>query len=130
MRTFKFRVWDTVAQRMINEVTFSSFAGSRCPTAQQTLDALVVMQYTGCRDSQGKPVYEADICRYRIEDERRGTVHEEVGAIRFASGCFTFGNTPLCELGVVNDRLPLEVIGNCYEHPDLLADIPSGATVH
>lgn len=130
MRTFKFRAWDTVAQRMSNGVTFSSFAGSWCPAAQQTLEALVVMQYTGCQDKQGKPVYEADVCRYRIEDERRGTVYEEVGAIRFIGGCFTFGNTPLCELTVVNDRLPLEVIGNCYEHPDLLADIPPGATVH
>jgi len=78
-----------------------------------------VGQYTGLHDREGHPVYEGDICQYRKDDT--GAPYEETGVIPWASGCFAFGNTPLCELTFTNDRLPLTVIGNDVEHAEILA---------
>jgi hypothetical protein len=62
--------------------------------------------------------YEGDICQYRNDDT--GAPYEEIGMIHWASGCFAFGNTPLCELTFTNDRLPLTVIGHDVEHAEIL----------
>jgi hypothetical protein len=70
-------------------------------------------------------VYEGDICRYRSEEAK--TLYEEIGVIHWASGCFSFGNTPLCGFSFTNDRLSLIVIGNDVDHVALLASCPRTA---
>jgi hypothetical protein len=87
-----------------------------------------VGQYTGLRDREGRPVYEGDICQYRSEET--GTPYEEIGVIHWASGCFAFGNTSLCEVSLVNDRLPLMVVGNTVEHAALLTPRSHPGALH
>ena len=87
-----------------------------------------VGQYTGLRDTEGHPIYEGDLCRYR--SDAGGMPYEELGVIHWTSGCFAFGNTPLCEFACVNDRLPLTIIGNEIDQAAVLASAARSGVVH
>lgn len=110
MREIKFRVWDESSaimrsQNEYNAVVVDCFFNSD----------LVLMQYTGMKDKNGKEIYEGDIVKiaYGIEKPYKEIISEviyddgyEVDIGRLAS----FHN--VCE-----------VIGNIYENPELLEKI-------
>ena len=88
-------------------------------------DVVILMQYTGLKDKNGKEIYEGDICSV-------------CGVVIFHHGSFgkksqwSKGFTPFYEYnvipttdsgGIVNSKLTsedFEVIGNIYENPELL----------
>jgi hypothetical protein len=122
MRSIKFRARDREGKWACTDETLSmSEFWQHVASGRLT----AVGQYTGLRDREGQPVYEGDICRYRSEETK--TPYEEIGVIHWASGCFSFGNTPLCEFSFTNDWLSLTVIGNDVDHAALLASRPRTA---
>jgi hypothetical protein len=75
------------------------------------LDDMTLMQYTGLKDKNGKEIFEGDVTTSEIGDEPMAVV--------FWEGCFCHkwpdGN------GHIFNPKNIEIIGNIYENPELLA---------
>lgn len=153
MREIKFRAWDKRENEFVcqydtgdlSPVTFDSKGNAStywlnlscscdpasacggCVEVQDDVDEdnLIVMQYTGLKDKNGKEIYEGDICM--ADSGVAGFIDYHNG--RF---CWTDG---ACHWDLVlngTDRCPtedtetilynLEAIGNIYENPELLEE--------
>lgn len=81
-------------------------------------DNLELMQFTGLLDKNGKEIYDGDIVRHGGSGTKLDEVYYETGR----------GQWMLRQNGTYNDELwyfckeEVEVVGNIYENPDLLAD--------
>ncbi|AVK85292.1 hypothetical protein C3943_18050 [Lysinibacillus sp. B2A1] len=120
-REIKFRAWDEIGEWMgdVTSIDFDErtiFMTTRCIDDENCfeLDKTPVMQYTGLKDKNGKEIFEGDIITGKgiqgvikwIPEHCGFLIHEEMG--------YTFidaGNAPATSY---------EVIGNIYEHPELL----------
>ena len=78
---------------------------------------LILMQYTGLHDKNGKEIYEGDIVKYR---DSRG---QHIEKVIFDKGCFYagmhWGSSTRVAPKLINTRIT-EVIGNIYDNPELL----------
>lgn len=139
MRELKFRIWIKDEKRYYDEsdeesymivpngnVTYTSEAyeenGAWFTDTTNATDDVVVEQYTGLKDKNGKEIYEGDII---------GGIWEG-GYIGYCEKCKQFqyhscGKCMAC-LGdvhwyeIVEDDGKLEVIGNIHENPELLGE--------
>lgn len=126
MRDIKFRIWDTENKEMlkVQELDFEpTFYGGRIAIRPDQYndyfdtEDMILMQYTGLHDKNGKEIYEGDIIQY--EDITKGLV-------RYSE---KYAQYVLVNTGTVKDEFePLgdynmevfEIIGNEYDNPDLL----------
>ena len=125
MRDIKFRCWDTENKQMlkVQELDFEdTFYGGRLSirTDQYNdyfdIEDMILMQYTGLKDKNGKEIYEGDIVYIMPEDER--------GIIRW--------DNETARYVVIYDNIisdfdnwygkDLEVIGNEFDNPELLEE--------
>ena len=128
MRDIKFRIWDTENNEMlkVQELDFEpTFYGGRIAIRPDQYndyfdtEDMILMQYTGLKDKNGKEIYEGDIVRVEKIDFAYIYYDED----RMAWGIkpineFYFDSPLLSE----NADLELEVIGNIYENPELLKE--------
>lgn len=92
-REIKFRAWDD-EEKMIRK--------SWTRIAPEETRGLVLMQYTGLKDKNGKEIYEGDILEIeKIDGKVRGTAGMGTAYSDYWAGV-------------------LEIIGNIYENPELL----------
>jgi len=130
-RELKFRAWDTLNNEM---TVFKLFER---PTACYGKN-VVLMQYTGLKDKNGKEIYEGDVVKSSVCIDGTGCEYTGVGIVKYSE----YGNRGYClfdnyESGVeksypkhVLDMMDFdlsgdykrhyEVIGNIYENPELL----------
>ena len=147
MRTIKFRAWDKKEKLFVDAAGLAisafgepmEFGNGDC---HFNMDDLVVMQFTGLLDKNGKEIYEGDIIkRWRSAwYGDTGTVLEDTieenkdtkmsGRRRFfpvewreeTTGFYPFTEcSTACWDGEIIPNKEVEVIGNIYEHPDLLS---------
>ena len=134
MREYKFRVWDTENKEMlkVQELDFEdTFYGGRLSirTDQYNdyfdIEDMILMQYTGLKDKNGKEIYEGDI----IFD----SFYERKAKVVFLEGAFWLDYIDDFKeyetihkryqlLANYDNKSVLEVIGNIYDNPELLKE--------
>lgn len=113
MREFKFRAWykkEKIMLNVIGEVYSECF-----PYDFTKSKNLVLMQYTGLKDMNGKEIYDGDILS---NDERYYIVSFYNGSFRaeYADGFEEYS------LDLIDVAHCCEIVGNIYENPELLGD--------
>jgi hypothetical protein len=105
MRPIKFRAWATKEKEMLYPEQVE--VPGRHP------ELLTLMQFTGLLDKNGKEIYEKDIVKH---EEYKGEYHiYPIDSLEWFF--FNHGNSDSLA-GWSSDRF--EVIGNCFENPELL----------
>lgn len=113
MRRIKFRAFEVKTKMMHQNVLL--LPNNRKSSLNELLEGIgkkaILMQFTGLKDKNGKDVYESDILQVRSY---------RVAVVWFAEGaCFRYSTSD----GNLNSPLnydDIEVIGNCWENPELL----------
>lgn len=130
MREIRFRAWDKEIEKMypVLEIDFveewvrmySKITGRHC----NYLDDLVLMQFTGLEDKDGKEIYEGDIVSVKYLYDKRTTDRAQVVWQEDKAG---FGlkslkglTNEVYELYRVTSKHNLEIIGNIYENKELI----------
>lgn len=111
----KFRAWTEEGQVMYYDVypfyneslllSYDEIAFDEVPASE-----FILMQSTGLKDRSGLEIFERDVVSWI---DAHGILH--FGVVEFTKGMF-----------LVNDDEPIteemEIIGNIYEHPDLVEE--------
>ena len=119
-REIKFRAWDEVSEKMLNWNDFLETNMKNTFIAPEST-GLILMQYTGLHDKNGKEIYEGDIVYCQTKYGKAKAI------IKFIDGKFVAywdsilthpqnGHCIACY--EINKRF--EVIGNIYDNPELL----------
>jgi len=121
-REIKFRVWDIILKKWANPADFigvNSRGEVICGNEKSNrLTGSVLQQFTGLKDQNGKDIYEGDILNLNLR-------FPENGVVSFNNGGFIYTgkNMKGTYLGIVISGFgeKLEVVGNIFENPELLA---------
>ena len=114
-REIKFRAWNEVSEKMLNWNEFLNTNMKNTFIAPEST-GLILMQYTGLHDKNGKEIWENDIVEITRE-----CIYEK-GIIIFKDGCF-FIKSKENLLALYNCELynyKIKIIGNIYDNPELL----------
>ena len=151
MREIKFRAWDKVLRVMVYDFRMSSKGKAIIPDTDfgndNILENLILLQFTGLKDKNGKEIFEGDIILFPDTDTESVDVGigvpmpiaqtpvKSFSKVIFHEGSFcmdcyerneTLGKGIKTFDYVINDYGfgldELEVIGNIYENPGLLKD--------
>ena len=125
MREIKFRAWlvDVPNGPRMEEWNPSFFSdmspvtswGDEFPTDDPSV---VLMQYTGLKDKNGKEIYEGDIWEY---DQRYKVIWKDSGFAVDGEMWISFAGNLNVSLGWFSEMADNgEVIGNIYENPELV----------
>lgn len=104
-RMYKFRAWD--GEKMLKSVPIEAVSSGTSLEMMGT--NLILMQYTGLKDKNGKEIYEGDICTQTF-----GSNPQDKGEV-------TIDITRGVMVGIMQVwHHNVEIIGNIYETPELL----------
>ena len=130
----KFRAWDVLAEKMIDEILMISFVrkeiigkfsdgSTSVPLKfedERNGEDVILMQSTGLKDKNDKEVFVGDIIKCT-----RGCLHEVY--IEKEYGGTYIGGMPAVYLKGLREGYAWteheEIIGNIYENPELLEDL-------
>jgi uncharacterized phage protein (TIGR01671 family) len=112
MREIKFRVWDNI-DYMSEPFTLQDIIERKIGFTNDC----VVMQSTGLKDSNKVEIYEGDIVRETRRPPAKNELYtveyrDEVGAFMFKDQYNDYD--PYIDMGEI------EVVGNIFEHPELM----------
>ena len=144
MNSIKFRIWDKAKKHFCDyENTrndprgYDEWYGDLTQTFKETLnsiqedDNLIIQQFTGLKDNNGKEIYDGDIVRGQestFDKNANGWIDGEFENSHIWYDCHSATlvasqNHPYSETSFVFTSYSLfniEVIGNIYESPELL----------
>ena len=135
MKELKFRAWLTKEKVMSRPFTLGEttiYSKENKPLCGFQDKDLIIMQYVGLKDRNGKEIYEGDIVRVKCIWEK-GKIEEYIGVIVFEDFAFGVKLKKVVKLpkGYYCEEIDgqpyyllhwdeIEVIGNVYENPELL----------
>ena len=124
MERLKFRAWHKTFKQYfaVEGINFVDCLISISKTYNNSLfsfDEVIIEQFTGLKDKNGKEIYEGDIIIY---DFTRYVAKEPVmGVVKYSAESAAYGIVPLAYkdsmewFGELAINAPLEVIGNIHE---------------
>lgn len=128
MREIKFRAWDNENKEMlkVQELDFEdTFYGGRLAirTDQYNdyfdLEDMILMQFTGLKDKNGKEIYDGDIVKNSFYLEHKFEVCWKECSW-YLKNVKTSEYIRLEEIFSLRPHYDLEIIGNIYDNPELL----------
>ena len=127
-RELKFRAWDKLSKEMCivdclrfefeddhkNNILAEVFSNKASGGRKQIFpENLILMQFTGLKDSTGKEIYEDDICVINELSDNDFT-----GIVKWDIDRYVLKNT--ISLTISDYLSCIEIIGNIHQHPQLL----------
>jgi uncharacterized phage protein (TIGR01671 family) len=111
-REIKFRVWDKNENDIVRWELLNDGIIDLYHLFFSKDENLIIQQFTGLKDINGKEIYEGDICKH----------NNDIAVIVFWEGAFIFNkyythNNSLTNFACIRT---FEIIGNIYETPELL----------
>ena len=128
----RFRAWDVLAEKMIDEILMISFVrkeiigkfsdgSTSVPLKfedERNGEDVILMQSTGLRDKNGKEIFEGDIVKMSKDVYSEPTYYE---VVRHRGGAYRLESKQHgCELWL--RHTDCEIAGNVYENRELLED--------
>ena len=132
MREIKFRAWDTTEEKMwykdgdfptyLNEFRFNDYM------KELQKDDVILMQYVGLKDKNGKEIYEGDVVKYEGEGRHQVVYghhtigefdHDDYPTVEYKTSCFAIKYDDNSGYTGLDDPDEIEIIGNIYENPNL-----------
>ena len=122
MRQIKFRIWNTLMKLWLCEDSqYLQMDGKKVHAAPWSTmewdipsEQYVIQQFTGLKDSKVKDIYEGDIVRYELD----GIVYTQT--VEWGNNGWEMIDTRLYSTPLIVNLPNFEVIGNIFEHPELL----------
>ena len=124
-RDIKFRAWDEVSEKMLNWNEFLETKMKNTFIAPEST-GLILMQYTGLHDKNGKEIYEGDIvlldCYYYEEPGFGGefkVIYDDINGMWLLVDLEN--KDRVFAIGEIRSyyKAEIEVIGNIYDNPEI-----------
>jgi len=123
MRPIKFRFWDEKYNCWVNDPIFIY------PSTEMVKQGIVIQQYTGLTDSDGKEIYEGDLINFAYTPKTTFTGH-----VRWFNDRGSFGVTVDNAFVIMEELLDywssVKVIGNIFEQKSALDELTKIAQEH
>ncbi|MFA5150838.1 MAG: YopX family protein [Candidatus Omnitrophota bacterium] len=126
MREIKFKAWNSKEKEWIADGNVMDlYYSARCNSFMfdndnyDLPDDIVFCQFTGLKDVQGKDIYEGDILK-RGETTDLVVFRDGAFCVCFTSNHWHKDYTKTMHETIVNGPNRWKIIGNVFEHPDLL----------
>lgn len=122
MREIKFRAWNHVVSKMVYQPTLEEDGNTYMHfayTKEGAFESCQLMQYTGLKDVNGKEIYEGDILAERDILADGGHPDKLFVAEFDDRGCFIAKEIGPPDFALLDDY-DFVIVGNLYEHPELL----------
>lgn len=123
-REIKFRIWDENSKKWLDNYRVYQYGNIANNGEWTDREEVVVQQYTGLKDNNGKEIYEGDIVSYSVT--AFGSTEDIRLVVEYDSfrGCYDAMMPPTKEpsipMSFANALMDCRMVGNIFENPELL----------